>query len=84
MQWVDAAGTGVIYSFAILHHPQHPAFSYPVPAVLVELDEGVRLVSNLIGIDPQDIHIGMEVEVVFEPAAGEWAVPVFRRRQRSQ
>ncbi len=78
--WQGVSGTGEVYSYALLHHPQHPAFEYPVPAVLVELDEGVRIVSNLIGVDPHDIHIGMPVEVAFEPTADGFAVPVFRPR----
>ena len=50
---VDLAGTGVVYSYSILHHPQNPAFDYPVVAVLVDLDEGVRIVSNLVDIDAE-------------------------------
>jgi uncharacterized OB-fold protein len=49
-----------------------------LPAALVDLDEGVRVVSNLVGIEPADIRIGMRLEVEFEPTAGEYAVPVFR------
>ena len=79
-EMVDLAGTGVVYSYALLHHPQHPRFEYPVPAVLVDLDEGPRILSNLIGIDPHEIRIGMEVEVVFEPADDDMQVPVFRPR----
>ena len=52
---VELSGDGTVYSYAILHHPQHPAFSYPVVAVLVDLDEGVRIVSNLIGVAPRDV-----------------------------
>ena len=52
---VDLAGTGAVYSYSILHHPQNPAFTYPVVAVLVELDEGVRVLSNLVDIDPRDV-----------------------------
>jgi uncharacterized OB-fold protein len=77
-RWHEAAGRGVVYSYALLHHPQHPSFEYPVPAVLVELDEGVRLVSNLVGVEADQVHIGMPVEVAFEPTAGDLAVPVFR------
>jgi len=47
----ELSGHGTVYSFAILHHPQNPAFDYPVLAVLVDLDEGVRVVSNLTGVD---------------------------------
>src|SRR3954470_2290643 len=45
---VDLAGTGTVYSYAILHHPQNPVFDYPVLAALVDLDEGVRVLSNLV------------------------------------
>jgi uncharacterized OB-fold protein len=79
--FVELAGTGTIYSYTILHHPQHPAFTYPVVAVLVDLDEGIRLVSNLVGVDPADVRIGLEVVVTFEPTAGDMAVPVFRLRE---
>jgi uncharacterized protein len=78
LRWADMAGTGFVYSYSLLDHPKHPAFSYPVSAVVVELDEGVRIVSNLVDIDPQDISIGLRVEVVFEPTAEDLAVPVFR------
>ena len=74
---VDLAGTGVIYSYSILHHPQNPAFDYPVVAVLVDLDEGIRIVSNLIGIEPSEVSIGLPVRVRFVPTRDEMAVPVF-------
>ena len=80
LQWTDVAGTGVVYSYALLHHPQHPAFSYPVAAVLVDLDEGVRVLSNLVDIDPEEIRIDLPVEVTFESTADNLAVPVFRPR----
>ena len=75
---VTLSGRGSLYSYAILHHPQHPAFDYPVIAALVDLEEGTRLVSNLSGIDPEKIEIGMPLEVVFEPTENGGAVPVFR------
>ena len=48
------SGRGTVYSYAVLHHPQHPAFEYPVLAALVDLDEGIRIVSNLVGVEPDD------------------------------
>ncbi|HEX4218263.1 MAG TPA: Zn-ribbon domain-containing OB-fold protein [Acidimicrobiales bacterium] len=77
---VELAGTGTVYSYSILHHPQHPAFSYPVLAVLVELDEGIRMLSNLVDADPGTVSIGLPVEVRFEPTRHDMAVPVFVRR----
>jgi uncharacterized OB-fold protein len=81
---VELAGTGVVYSYSILHHPRSPAFTYPVLAVLVELDEGIRILSNLVGTDPSDISIGLPVEVRFEPTRDGMAVPVFVRREDAQ
>ena len=78
MTWQDVSGRGVVYSYSLLHHPQHPSFEYPVPAVLVDLEEGVRVVSNLVDLPTEDIRIGMAVEVTFAPTADDFAVPVFR------
>lgn len=74
---VELAGTGAVYSYTVLHHPQHPAFTYPVIAVLVDLDEGVRILSNLVGVEPSEIRIGMPVHVGFDATADDLAVPVF-------
>ena len=79
-EWVEASGTGTVYSYAVLHHPRHPAFAYPLITALVDLDEGVRLVTNLVDIEPGDVEIGMPVEVTFVPTDGDGAVPVFRPR----
>ena len=75
---VTLSGRGTLYSYAVLHHPQHPAFEYPVLAALVDLDEGVRLVSNLVEVKSADIAIGMRLEVAFIPTADGRSVPVFR------
>jgi uncharacterized OB-fold protein len=77
---VELSGRGILYSYSVLHHPQHPAFDYPVLAALVDLDEGIRMVSNLTGVEPAAIRIGMAVEVEFEACEGGAAVPVFRPR----
>jgi uncharacterized OB-fold protein len=74
---VTLAGLGTIYSYAVLHHPRSPLFTYPLMIVLVELHEGVRIVSNLVGVDPKDVRIGMQVRATFEPTADGHAVPVF-------
>jgi uncharacterized OB-fold protein len=79
---VELRGRGTIYSFSVIHHPPSPFFEYPVLAVLVELEEGIRLVSNLVGVDAAAIAgtslIGRAVEVEFTPTANDQAVPVFR------
>ena len=69
---------GSLYSYAVLHHPRSPRFEYPVLAALVDLDEGVRIVTNLVGVEPADIRIGMRLAVEFEPTSDGGTVPVFR------
>jgi hypothetical protein len=80
LEWHEQqlAGTGSLYSFAVLHHPRSPLFEYPVLVALVDLDEGVRIVSNLVGVESADIRIGMRLRVEFEPTSTEGTVPVFR------
>jgi uncharacterized OB-fold protein len=77
-EFIDLSGRGVVYSYAILHHPQNPAFEYPVLAALIDLDESVRVLSNLVDIDPREISIGMAVTVDFRPTRDDGAVPVFK------
>lgn len=77
-------GTGSLYSYAVLHHPRSPRFEYPVLAALVDLDEGVRIVTNLVGIEPADVRIGMRLTVDFEPTSDGGTVPVFRPDPRAE
>jgi uncharacterized protein len=74
----ELSGRGTVYSYAALHHPQSPAFDYPVLAVLVDLEEGVRLLANLEGVTADEARIGMPVAVGFAPTVDGYAVPVFR------
>lgn len=67
---VESGGRGTVYSFVMPHQPRFPFFDYPYIVVLVELDEGVRLVSNLCGIDPADVTVGMAVEVFYQDFDG--------------
>jgi uncharacterized OB-fold protein len=73
----ELAGTGLVYSYAVLHHPRNPKFTYPLVTALVELDEGIRLVTNLVGLEPADVRIGMAVRVAFVPTEHAMSIPVF-------
>lgn len=76
---VELAGTGTVYSCVALHHPKSPQFDYPVVAALVDLDEGVRMVTNLEGLAHADVTVGMRVEVRFAATLDGYRVPVFSR-----
>ena len=73
-----ASGRGHVFSFVVAHHPPVPPFEYPNAIVLVELEEGTRLVSNLVGVGPDQIRIGMPVQVEFTQVDSELVLPLFR------
>lgn len=75
---VDASGRGAVYSFVVSHHPQVAAFDYPLVVAVIELDEGTRLVSNVIGCDPAEVHIGMAVECEMVRFDEQLTLPQFR------
>ena len=65
LEWdtVESSGRGTLYSYVVVHYPQVPAFEYPLPIGLIELEEGTRVVANLEGVEPDDITIGMPLQV---------------------
>jgi uncharacterized OB-fold protein len=75
----ELSGRGVLYSYAVQRHPPAPGFDGPALVVVVELEEGVRLVSNLVGVDPDDVKIGEPLEVFFVNQEEGWTAPQFRR-----
>lgn len=81
-EWVRARGTGTVYSFSVVFRPLSRAFLEDVPFVfaLVDLDEGVRMVSTLVGCAPEEVFIGLPVEATFDDVAPEVTLPRFRPR----
>jgi uncharacterized protein len=81
-QWVPVSGRGEIYSYNIMHQVYHPGFAAEVPyaVVVVKLEEGPKFISNVVGIKPHEIRIGMPVEVTFEKMSDEVLLPKFRPR----
>lgn len=75
---VEASGRGLVHSFVVVHHPKVPAFDYPHPVALVELEEGTRFVADLVGIEADAVEIGMPVEVEFHTPAEGQTLPRFR------
>ena len=84
LEWVESNGKGWVYACSISYQPAHPAFADDVPYVLaiVELDEGVRMHTNVIGIDPKEVKIGMRVEVAWDDVTPEISLPKFRPIQK--
>jgi uncharacterized OB-fold protein len=80
--WAPSSGRGRIYSWTITHQPLVRGFPEPVPyaVVVVELEEGVRMVSGLRGLEPAKLMLDLPVEVVFEAVADGVRMPFFRPR----
>jgi len=76
-----SSGKGVVYSFVEPCHPRVAAFDYPYVVGLVELEEGTRLITNHVHIDPDAVAIGMPVELVFGQPDPELTLPLFRPRR---
>ena len=77
---VASTGRGTVHSYAVHHHPPLPGITTPHPVVLVDLDEGVRMISHTVDVDPADLQIGLAVEVVFVAVDDDLTLPLFRRR----
>ena len=80
IKWVQASGKGTVWTFTITRQNRAPGFAEDVPYVLalVELEEGVKMFTNIIDCPPQDVHIGMPVEVTFRQASDQMTVPYFK------
>lgn len=74
---VTASGRGTVHSYVISHHPKAPGFEYPLAVVLVDLEEGTRLLADFTG-DPDSVRVGMPVEVEWLRHDDEFTLPRFR------
>ena len=80
LQWRQASGRGTLYTFAIMHQVMNPGFASSVPYNVSQIDlaEGVRMVSNVVGIGNDALRIGMRLEVFFDDVGENVHVPKFR------
>jgi len=76
-----AAGTGHVYSYVVHHHPPVPGRQLPIVIVLVQLTEGVRMVGELLGTDPERVRIGLPVRVTFVEVDGDLTLPAWQEDQ---
>jgi len=80
LEWVKISGRGSVYTWTVFHQAYHPAYKDDIPyaVVAVELEEGPRMITNLVNCGTEDIKMGMPVEVVFDDVTGEVSLPKFR------
>jgi len=79
VEWADSAGQGRIYTFTINHRPAQTAFQDKVPyaVAVIDLDEGVRMMANIVNSPLSEIAIGKRVRVVFEDTGQGITLPQF-------
>jgi uncharacterized OB-fold protein len=80
IEWVKASGKAKVWTYAIHHMGPTKAYKGDPPYVvaLVETDEGVKMMTDIVDVDPHDVQVGMEVEVVFDDVTDEVTLPKFK------
>ncbi len=80
-EWAKSSGCGKVFTWTVAARPLHPAFQQDAPyaPVVVEMDEGVRLLSCVVDCPPDELKMDMPVEVVFDEVTPEITLPKFRR-----
>ena len=80
IRWVTASGKGTVWTFTETRQNRTPGFEEEIPYVLalVELEEGVKMFTNIIECDPREVKIGMAVEVTFIQANQQISIPYFK------
>ena len=80
IRWVLSSGRGTVYTYTVTYQNQAPGFRDELPYILayVELPEGVRLLTNIVGCSPEQVTIGMPVEVSFEDVTADITLPKFK------
>ncbi|MFC0865825.1 Zn-ribbon domain-containing OB-fold protein [Sphaerimonospora cavernae] len=77
LEWdtVESSRRCTLHSYTVIHHPKDDAFDYPLIVGLVDLEEGIRLVADIAGVDREEIEFGMELEVGFAEHAHGAVLP---------
>lgn len=80
LAWTEAAGGAEVYAVSVQHRPAYPTLADRVPyaVALVDLDEGIRMMTNVIDCDPESVAVGQRVELCWEPLSDGRHLPQFR------
>jgi uncharacterized OB-fold protein len=82
VRWEQASGDATLYTWSVVHQNDLPPFDQQVPyvAAVVELAEGPRMMTNVVGCDPAELRVGMPLRVEFRDIGEGFSLPVFRPR----
>ena len=83
-EWVKCSGKGEVYTFTVTRQNQGPGFRDDLPYILayVELEEGVRMLTNIVNCESEEVKVGMPVELTFVDATSEISIPLFQPSAR--
>ena len=77
LHWKPSGGVGEIYSWTVVHRPVTPEFQPPYAPAIVTLDEGYQMLTNVVGVPPEELAIGMRVRVQFHAVGPDVTLPYF-------
>ncbi len=79
LEWANSGGVGEIYSWTVVHRPVTAEFQPPYAPAIVTLDEGYQMLTNIVGVAPETLAVGMRVCVQFHavPSDADLALPYF-------
>lgn len=79
LEWRESAGTGQVHAVSVQHRPANPLMADRVPyaVAIVELDDGIRLMSNVVNCDPETVTVGQQVQLTWEPLSDGRNLPLF-------
>ncbi|BBY23577.1 Zn-ribbon domain-containing OB-fold protein [Mycobacterium stomatepiae] len=77
LQWAKSAGVGEIYSWTVVYRPVTPEFEPPYAPAIITLDEGYQMLTNIVGVAPEELAIGMRVQVQFRDIGPDVTLPYF-------
>jgi uncharacterized OB-fold protein len=79
LEWRPSVGTGRVHAVTVEHRPQDPRMAdrAPYAIALVDVDDGWRMLTNIVGCEPSDVEVGMEVAVTWEPLSDGRHLPLF-------
>ena len=80
LRWPQSDGVGEIYSWTVVHRPVTAEFEPPYAPAIVTLDEGYQMLTNIVGVAPADLAIGMPVQVQFHDVGDDVTLPYFTAR----
>ena len=75
--WTTSEGLGEIYSWTLVHRPVSPEFEPPYAPAIITLDEGYQMLTNVVGVAPEELAIGMRVQVQFREVGPDLTLPYF-------